>query len=72
MTGSAQQVAERLALVRRVEAWVRPKPETGDAPTHGWRHTGRVRRTVLILASVEGVDPVLVDTVSSVSCGTAT
>jgi uncharacterized protein len=61
MTDSAQRVPERLALLREVEAWARQKLETGDHRTHGWFHTDRVRRTILILARAEGVDGVLAE-----------
>jgi uncharacterized protein len=50
-----------MALVARVEAWVRRQFEAGEAPAHGWLHTHRVRRNALILARAEGMDPVLAE-----------
>jgi HD superfamily phosphodiesterase len=61
MTDSAQGAPERLALVQQVAAWARHKLETGDLHTRAWFHTDRVRRTILTLARVEGVDPVLAE-----------
>jgi uncharacterized protein len=61
VTDFPQQAPGRIALVARVEAWVRQQLEAGEARAHGWLHTDRVRRTALILARTEGVDPVLAE-----------
>jgi uncharacterized protein len=44
-----------------VEAWVRERLEAANQGAHGWLHTDRVRRHILILALAEGVDPVLAE-----------
>ena len=47
--------------IGQVEAWVREKLDASDQRAHGWLHTDRVRRNILALARVEGVDPVLAE-----------
>jgi uncharacterized protein len=44
-----------------VEGWVRAKLDAGHEAAHGWLHTYRVRRHILILAPAEGVDPFLAE-----------
>ena len=61
MTDLPQREQDRRALVAGVEAWVRRKLEAGDAKAHGWLHTDRVRRTILVLARTEAVDPTLAE-----------
>ena len=51
----------RQALVDTVERWTRAHMAEGQPVTHGWLHTYRVRRHILVLARAEGVDPVLAE-----------
>lgn len=53
---SNEQVA-----VSQIEAWVRETLEAGNKRAHGWLHTDRVRRSAVILARAEGVDPLLAE-----------
>lgn len=48
-------------LVRQVEDWVRATLDGSGSVAHGWLHTDRVRRNVLLLARAEGVDPLLAE-----------
>jgi uncharacterized protein len=49
------------AAVTAVETWVREALDTSMSCAHGWLHTDRVRRNILILARSEGVDPFLAE-----------
>ncbi len=53
--------ADRQAVLGTVEAWVQERLDEGPHTAHGWLHTNRVRRQILILARVEGVDPFLAE-----------
>ena len=46
-------------LLERIEAWARERLMGYTAVAHGWLHVDRVRRTAVILARAEGVDPFL-------------
>lgn len=53
--------AQQRAIVDSVESWVRDRLDAGNSRAHGWHHTGRVRRNILVLARSEAVDPVLAE-----------
>ncbi len=53
--------AEQRAIVDSVESWVRDRLDAGYSRAHGWHHTGRVRRNILVLAQSEDVDLVLAE-----------
>lgn len=53
---SAQEEWDRQAVLDTVESWVREKMEQAPSTAHGWLHTDRVRRQILVLARAEGVD----------------
>jgi len=44
-----------------VESWVWARLDEGCSTAHGWLHTDRVRRHILVLAGAEGVDPFLAE-----------
>jgi HD superfamily phosphodiesterase len=52
---------ERMAAVARVATWVRETLAASGECAHGWLHADRVRHNILILARVEGIDPVLAE-----------
>jgi HD superfamily phosphodiesterase len=52
---------DRQQVLAAVEDWVREKLDQGRSTAHGWLHTDRVRRHILILAPAEGVDPFLAE-----------
>jgi uncharacterized protein len=54
-------MSDRSRAVEQVEAWVRERLEAANQRAHGWLHTDRVRRHILILAPAEGVDPLLAE-----------
>ena len=49
------------AVVAAIEVWVRRRLDARSETTHGWLHVDRVRRNILALACVEGVDPFLAE-----------
>jgi uncharacterized protein len=51
----------RQAVVAQVETWTRQVLDASRSRAHGWLHTDRVRRNILILALAEGADPVLAE-----------
>jgi uncharacterized protein len=52
---------DRQAVLDTVEDWVRGKLDEGFSTAHGWLHTDRVRRHILVLARAEGQDPYLAE-----------
>ena len=58
---SANTGLDQQAVLDTVEGWVRARLEEGRSAAHGWLHTDRVRRHILILARAEGVDPFLAE-----------
>jgi HD superfamily phosphodiesterase len=54
-------MSDRSKAVEQAEAWVRERLEAANQKAHGWLHTDRVRRQILILAPAEGIDPVLAE-----------
>jgi uncharacterized protein len=59
--GSETVSQDRESVLLGIEAWVRETLETSKQRAHGWPHTDRVRQTIRILASAEGVDPFLAE-----------
>jgi HD superfamily phosphodiesterase len=49
------------AVLDTVEGWVRARLEAQPNTAHGWLHTDRVRRHILLLAEAEGIDPFLAE-----------
>lgn len=54
-------MSKEKTVLTLAEAWVRERLETDGAVAHGWLHTDRVRRNILLLARAEGVDPTLAE-----------
>jgi HD superfamily phosphodiesterase len=52
---------DRCTVVAQVEAWAHNVLASSGAVAHGWLHTDRVRRNILMLAPCEGVNPVLAE-----------
>jgi uncharacterized protein len=52
---------DRQAILDTVEDWVRARLNEGPSTAHGWLHTDRVRRHILVLARAEGQDPFLAE-----------
>jgi uncharacterized protein len=51
----------RCSAIAQVAAWARNVLEAAEERAHGWLHTDRVRRHILVLARAEGVDPFLAE-----------
>jgi uncharacterized protein len=56
-----QEELDRQAILGTVEGWVRARLNDGPSAAHGWLHTDRVRRHILVLARAEGQDPFLAE-----------
>ena len=52
---------DRRAIVDAVEDWARGQLDESPSTAHGWLHTDRVRRHILVLARAEGLDPFLAE-----------
>ncbi len=52
---------ERQSALVQVETWVRETLNANKKRAHGWLHTDRVRRNILVLARAEAVDPFLAE-----------
>ena len=56
-----QREPDRRAIVEAVEDWARGQLDESPSTAHGWLHTDRVRRHILVLARAEGLDPFLAE-----------
>lgn len=56
-----QREPDRRAIVDAVEDWARGQLDESPSTAHGWLHTDRVRRHILVLARAEGLDPFLAE-----------